>query len=100
MQTKIESSNTKECDSPFIEKITPDVHKRILEFLNRANVPEDLMFLVEIPPVTEGEHHGGSNHPELRPQPEKILDEKTARRVLEFRERACRPRHPGMKCLV
>ena len=75
------------CEPADFDKLSPDTHKRILDFLNAATDPEELMFRREIPILEEGEVGHGPTHPELEQKPETILNPELARAILEFRER-------------
>jgi Domain of unknown function (DUF1929)/Galactose oxidase, central domain len=75
-----------EKESLSIDKITPTEHKRILEFLNKANSPEDLMYLKEIPPFEEGNLHI-NKHNELTHKPIEILKEDIANKIIALREK-------------
>jgi len=59
-------------------------HRRILDFINAAVQPEDLMF-EKVAVVGEGDGHG--DEPEPRPQRKTLLDSDVARKIIEFRDR-------------
>lgn len=59
-------------------------HRRILNFINAAAQPEDLMF-EKVTIVGEGQTHGNGDEP--RPQRKKLLEAEVARGIIEFRDR-------------
>ena len=68
-----------------LPKLDPATHRRILNFLNEAVLPEDLVY-EKVVPVHEGELHE-DNPEELKRPRKKILDAGLARDIIEFRDR-------------
>ena len=62
-------------------------HRRILNFLNDAILPEDLVYEKAPPPNPEVDPIHEDNPEELRPQRKKILDLEVAKEVIQFRDR-------------
>ncbi len=60
-------------------------HRRILNFLNRAVLPDELVY-ERVVPLGEGEFHE-DNPDEQNPPQEMILDPEIARDLIEFRDR-------------
>ncbi len=74
--------------------LNPALHRRILTFLNQAVSPEDLMFEKVMAVHTEGTlvHLGNPVHEDnpdaMRMEPRMIMSHDTAKRLLDFRDKA------------
>lgn len=66
--------------------LDPARHRRILDFINAAVQPEDLMF-EKVAIAGEGDIHEDGNGDAVGPRRKVLLDEKTARKIVEFRDR-------------
>ena len=61
-------------------------HRRVLEFINQATRPEDLVY-EKVMAVGEGGHFHEDNPEVARHEPKTILDRASAEKILEFRDR-------------
>lgn len=65
--------------------LSPEVHRRVLQFLNEATRPEDLVH-AKVAAVGEGTHVHEDNPEAAMSEPATILDLTSARKLLEFRD--------------
>lgn len=72
---------------PPVIKIDAAIHRRILNFLNEAVLPEDLVYGRAVPPNPELDPLHEDNPEEHGPKRKRILDPKIAHAVIEFRDR-------------
>ena len=67
-------------------KLKPAVHRRILNFLNAAVRPEDLVYAKATIPAGEGDHLHEDNPAEKAGRRQKLLDHDTAREIIKWRD--------------
>jgi hypothetical protein len=67
------------------QKLDPSIHRRILDFINNAIQPEDLVY--EKMPISHGEGHviHEDNPEEMKRKRKKIMDLEIAKEIIEFR---------------
>ena len=89
--TKEASKITKESSQDHCEKkvvdLKPAVHRRILNFLNEAVQPEELVYEKMMTVLDEGDPIHEDNPEEMKMKRKKILDHDIAREIIEFRDR-------------
>jgi hypothetical protein len=68
-------------------QLDPAVHRRILAFLNDAVQERDLVYERLAAPTPEMDPHDGHQPAERIAQRRKVLDQDTAREIIEFRDR-------------
>jgi hypothetical protein len=79
------SKNKETKGKQSFKKIAPKVHRRILDFLNSAASPKDLMYVrPKVQPHGKQMHE--DNPDELQKKPQLIFDEKLARNIFDRRE--------------
>jgi hypothetical protein len=83
----VEQTSSHEGRGEQTAQLEPAVHRRILNFLNDAVQPEDLVREKPPPPTPEIDHHQGGGT-EAQPRDRgPILDPDTAKEIVDFRDR-------------
>jgi len=87
LQTKVRQVDKRQAEAKMRDEILdPPMHRRILNFINAAVQPEDLMF-EKVAVVGEGDIHEDGDGEAPRVQRKKLLEPEVARKIIEFRDR-------------
>lgn len=86
---KVVESNTQSDQKDPLKN--PAFHRRILNFLNEAVSPQDLMFekIMAVHPEGDFRHQGNPLHednPDMKMEPRKMMTYETAKRIFDLRE--------------